>query len=137
MLYGVVIFAGRPAVVVPITGLTPRGVISLPIDFHSELFVPSDMMACSPLRVATMVRGVEMAKLALNGIGGKLILSTTASWFRSMMLMLSPPVLATYSVPPSGDKASERGSWPTLIGERNCLAGVSKTSTRFRPELAM
>ena len=78
-----------------LTGLTPRGVIWAPIDFHNELFVPSDIIASRPLRVATIIRGVEMAKLALNGIGGKLILSTTAIWFRSMTLMLSPPVLAT------------------------------------------
>src|SRR6266478_5027290 len=93
ILYGAVIFAGRPAVVVPNTGLTPRGVIWAPIDFHNELFVPSDIIASRPLRVATIIRGVEIAKLALNGIGGKLILSTTTIWFRSMTLMLSPPVL--------------------------------------------
>src|SRR5437870_5739356 len=133
MLYGAVMLAGWPEVVVPITGLTPLGIIVLPIDCQSELFVPSDITACIPLRVATIVRGVAIAKLALNGIGGKLILSTTCSWFRSMTLMLSPPELPTYRVPPSGDIASERGSWPTLTGERNCLACVSKISTRFSP----
>src|SRR6266700_3498563 len=97
--------AGWPDVFVPITGLTPRGIIRLPTDCHSVLLVLSDITACSPFTVAAMVRGVEMAKLALNGIGGKVILSTTWSLSGSIRLMLSPPELATYSVPPSGDKA--------------------------------
>src|SRR5437867_13228339 len=94
-LYGAVMLAGAPAAVVPITGLTPRGARSLPIDSHSELLVLSDITTTRPARVATTMRGVVMAKLALNGIGGKHIFPTTCCWVRLIMPTLSPPVLAS------------------------------------------
>src|SRR2546430_16997244 len=99
-LYGAVMLAGAPVAVVPITGLTPRGARSLPIDSHSELLVLSDITTTSPARVATTVRGVAMAKLALNGIGGKPILPTTRNWFKSIKLMLFPPPFPTEKVLP-------------------------------------
>ncbi len=127
------IVAGRPAAVWPMTLLMPRGTAVLPINFQS---VPLLIRIWRPLSPAAMTVGVANARLELNGIAGKMTRSTTCSLSGSTMLTFSAPEFATYKVFPSGVRAMERGSWPTLMGVRNFCCRMSKTSTRFSPALA-
>ena len=95
------------------------------------------MMTCGPLSPGAITLGVTSDTLELKGSGVKRTSPVWAPLSRSTKLMVSLPLLATYSVIPSAPSASECGNWPTLIGARNFCVPMSKTSTRFMPELAM
>src|SRR5260370_38941471 len=98
---------------VPVTGVEPRGSARLLTTLHND---PSDITICNPLRPAAITLGVISEDEALKARGGKLTVPATRSLSRSITLIISPPVLATWRKRPSGGSATDRGNGPTLTG---------------------
>ena len=109
--WGYSIRTGRPVVQDIVERLKPTfelGALSLALSFALAL----------PL-------GVASAAFELKGIGGKFTLPTACILSGSIMLMLSPPEFATYSVAPSGVSESDVGIWPVLTGASRLCCLIS------------
>src|SRR5215471_19568965 len=103
----------------PIILLGVRGASALPTIFHSDPVAaptPFARRTIGPLRLAAMTLGVVIACVEFMGMGGNATSPMETSLSRSIMLMLSPPEFATYSVPASGVIANDTGDWPTFTG---------------------
>src|ERR1039458_3745473 len=106
------------ATTVPKTSvLRVRGTTVAPTIIHS---VPFDISTCGPRWLEAITEGVSNANEALKGIGGNRTFPVTAPLVKSTTLRYSLPLLATYRVLPSGPKAIDCGSCPTVTGARNC-----------------